>query len=553
MSYFVINDFRFGLDKRRLDLANRPGALTDLVNAHITNGGEIEKRKAFSRVALAITAGGVPVSTFGFTALKDTIEVYGNVPEANIDLGSVPANITYRDLRLSVPVGPSSNITYTLIGVVFSTVFRGKSFVIGSMSGGFTALFYDGQPVLDGVNGIVRALETNNAGILRRLGNSIADSGQYTTSYSIVSGLLSIFGTPGASFSVAIVKVSTLGTLTEQKIAATIPGTIAQVAAAAFKVIAGSVSAGTNKVSQVAVGATNLLAAAVDFAASTIQTAANLSVAINANTAVSGYRATAEGSALRIFAVATGTTPNGSAVVVTAAGDVCIGFCAFSFAGTGFNLNYINVNGINVLTAIKLFPVAVGQTLSAYVETVAADIRAGVGVHGYVAKALGTVLYLSKATTSSSDTALAVDVEVVPTAGNSGIVFLGSSDPMLVSSSAYFVFFSRQSTTSAYWLSEQITITVKGGIPPYTFRWPSIQEVPELSGQDRIVRLTALNPTSATCQYQLFASTIGGEGNSRPVPFLPSGTVKLKCQITDSTGEVVESPEISFVMPGASQ
>ena len=44
MAYVLIEDFRGGLDARRSDVTATPGTLITLKNAHITRGGEIEKR-----------------------------------------------------------------------------------------------------------------------------------------------------------------------------------------------------------------------------------------------------------------------------------------------------------------------------------------------------------------------------------------------------------------------------------------------------------------------------------------------------------------------------
>jgi hypothetical protein len=47
MPYFTITDFAAGLDLRRSALTAPPGTLRELLNAHVTPGGEIEKRFAF--------------------------------------------------------------------------------------------------------------------------------------------------------------------------------------------------------------------------------------------------------------------------------------------------------------------------------------------------------------------------------------------------------------------------------------------------------------------------------------------------------------------------
>jgi hypothetical protein len=50
--YFTITDFAAGLDLRRSSLTAPPGTLRKLLNAHVTPGGEIEKRFAFVPFAL---------------------------------------------------------------------------------------------------------------------------------------------------------------------------------------------------------------------------------------------------------------------------------------------------------------------------------------------------------------------------------------------------------------------------------------------------------------------------------------------------------------------
>lgn len=56
MSYQVIQNFQGGLDTRKFPLSLPPGTLTKCVNAHITQGGEIEKRKMLARSRLKAAA-----------------------------------------------------------------------------------------------------------------------------------------------------------------------------------------------------------------------------------------------------------------------------------------------------------------------------------------------------------------------------------------------------------------------------------------------------------------------------------------------------------------
>jgi hypothetical protein len=63
MPYVIIEDFRAGLDRRKLPAASPQGSLQTLKNAHITRGGEIEKRLEFTPT-YALPAG----QTFGSRA-----------------------------------------------------------------------------------------------------------------------------------------------------------------------------------------------------------------------------------------------------------------------------------------------------------------------------------------------------------------------------------------------------------------------------------------------------------------------------------------------------
>ena len=74
-----INDFRYGLDSRRSELTSRSGVLIKCENAHITQGGEVQKRMAFVETQLPMGAfAGLPTSNgimcFGSQSLSDLLE-----------------------------------------------------------------------------------------------------------------------------------------------------------------------------------------------------------------------------------------------------------------------------------------------------------------------------------------------------------------------------------------------------------------------------------------------------------------------------------------------
>lgn len=136
MPYLVVDNFSGGLDGRRHVLSSKDGTLAILKNAHITRGGEIEKRKAFAQFA------SLPANTFGLETTADAIYVFGSAAAP-----SMPAGVTYQ--RLQHP----ANLSMTK--VVWSTVYGGKPFVIAEFSNGNRLCFWDGAVVGDWFIGVV--------------------------------------------------------------------------------------------------------------------------------------------------------------------------------------------------------------------------------------------------------------------------------------------------------------------------------------------------------------------------------------------------------------
>lgn len=130
MPYVIIEDFKAGLDRRKLPAASPQGTLQLLKNAHITRGGEIEKRLSFELIYE------LPAGTFGFAGASGVIYVFGS----GVDPG-VPDGVTYK--RLQEPGGAA------MTGVVCCEFFDGKPFVIATFAGDKRCCFYDGARVTD--------------------------------------------------------------------------------------------------------------------------------------------------------------------------------------------------------------------------------------------------------------------------------------------------------------------------------------------------------------------------------------------------------------------
>ena len=100
MPYILVEDFKGGLDTRRTNVTSVPGSLVTLTNAHISRGGEIEKRKAFVELAtLPVDSNGDP-QTVGLAAGGGQIYCFGSDPSTIVSFATgTPSNINYIQLR----------------------------------------------------------------------------------------------------------------------------------------------------------------------------------------------------------------------------------------------------------------------------------------------------------------------------------------------------------------------------------------------------------------------------------------------------------------------
>lgn len=71
MAYQLVENFAAGLDTRKSPLTSPAGTLTRMINATISPGGEIYKRRAFVKIA------DLPTNTFGLTATESKLWILG--------------------------------------------------------------------------------------------------------------------------------------------------------------------------------------------------------------------------------------------------------------------------------------------------------------------------------------------------------------------------------------------------------------------------------------------------------------------------------------------
>jgi hypothetical protein len=130
LSFFLIEDFRAGLDVRKAADTSPAGTLTQFENAHVSSGGEVEKRLAFdSKYTL-------PANTFGLCTLDSEIYVFGTIADP---LTGTHVNTTYVQLTTSSSALLSSMVDWD--------VYDGLLYVVFELADGVVDHFYDGALV----------------------------------------------------------------------------------------------------------------------------------------------------------------------------------------------------------------------------------------------------------------------------------------------------------------------------------------------------------------------------------------------------------------------
>lgn len=265
MSYLIVENFKFGLDSRKFMLNSPAGTLTTLTNGHITPGGEIEKRKMFSRSYL-------PANCYGLEVTEDGLTVFGSVAEGSLTAPSAKttthrqrvsnvATLTFASHNFAVgdtvnvtglggsgytgtaktitavtattisyantgadeastaDTGGSVVLNYTLpsgvtyqrlahpegdamVGVIHSTVYNGKAFVIADYGAGGIISWYDEAIVDDLSPGKLATILADADALAGYIAAQIDATDTYTGSAS--TGTVTVTGPTGQTFSVEV-------------------------------------------------------------------------------------------------------------------------------------------------------------------------------------------------------------------------------------------------------------------------------------------------------------------------------------------------------------
>lgn len=131
MPYFIIEDFKGGLDSRKSAVTGLAGTLMVLENADITRGGEISQRLALVEVA------DLPTGTEGLAIVDSVQYVFGSGAEPS----GMPDGYTY--VQIASPTASD------LVKIRDTEVFDKKIYVIAEYEDGEVHHFYDGELLKD--------------------------------------------------------------------------------------------------------------------------------------------------------------------------------------------------------------------------------------------------------------------------------------------------------------------------------------------------------------------------------------------------------------------
>lgn len=302
MSYALIQDFKAGIDRRKSIDTAPEGSLWDLVNAHITRGGEIEKRKAFA------TKYTLPAGTFGLHSANNQLYVFGS----GVDPG-VPSGVNYQRLQ-------HSDSATSMSAVLHAESFDGKPYVIAEFTDGAIFHYYDAARVTSW-DGIATSV-SNNATVATALKNKIDDATAFTaTTATTVVEVTAVAAGTEFSYSSDADNFGSVDdqTITETETQANGAETLSQ---GSVQITGGTSNPGTNTIDSITVNSVDILGAAVDHTGDDDTTATAVAAQIDAYTSATEYTVSVSTDTITITALAgTGATPNGYVVTTSVSGD----------------------------------------------------------------------------------------------------------------------------------------------------------------------------------------------------------------------------------------
>lgn len=190
MPSIKLKNFKYGLDSRRFAVEAAPGTLVSLENAHINQGGEIEKRKAFVYTAF-------PADTFGAQATASGIVTFGSIADPGgwtAVSTAVGKTVYYQRIQHpAVLAGETYSAgSHAMTAVVFSEVFGTQVFCVATFADGNSFCYADGSLVDDFTAGMILSyLAGNNVKLAANIKTIIENA----TDFVVTQITLTVTGT----------------------------------------------------------------------------------------------------------------------------------------------------------------------------------------------------------------------------------------------------------------------------------------------------------------------------------------------------------------------
>lgn len=356
MPYFEIQDFRAGMDTRRMAVLSVSGSLLNLVNGHINRGGEIEKRLAFvEQVTL-------PANTFGLAAVGGTLYTFGSVAPGTITFpAGSPANLVYQ--QLSHPSGAA------MAKVIQVSAFSGLPYVVAQYDDGAVYHFYNGVrhtefveararasftitggttggtsatasfTVTGGVNTASDRVTSIRVGTIAILTQPVQHNGSNASTAAAIAAAINAFvGSPDFSATAvgAVVTITALTPGTQYNGQALTINTSGSFAVGSV----GSFSGGLNNaITALTVDGVSIIGQPIRHTGNNATTAAALAAEINEFQSAPEYRALAVGNKVNVLIQTAGAANNGKTMAITATGNLTVSATSVALA-----------NGVNLVT-----------------------------------------------------------------------------------------------------------------------------------------------------------------------------------------------------------
>lgn len=399
MAQLIIENFKAGLDTRRLNITTPAGTLIKLQDGHITRGGEIEKRLAF------VSNKTLPSDTFGLAQASSTLYVFGSAVAP-----TMPSGVTYQ--RLEHPDG------LDMASIVDAKSFDGNVYAIAKYSDDSVYHFLDGVRVGAWTDGVVTTAMIDSDGIATHLTSVIDTSANYSATSA--ASVVTITGANNEEYAVTLTTSNVTGGTDDQALATTTTQTAVEdvaeiVSVGTIQVKGGATDAGTNQITSLTVNGVSITAAAIDYDTSPGVTAAKIATQINGTTTAPDYTAQVVGDIVTIFAAAaTGSTPNGFEIAATLAGEFVLSEGGFNITGGSSNPGTNKVSSVTV-AGVTVTSAAVDWATSdvATAAAIASNITAHTSSPDYVATSLGTEVLISPVDTTGTSPATLTVVATV--------------------------------------------------------------------------------------------------------------------------------------------